>query len=251
MSKRRHWVFTLLTDDPRLAYAADEAGIDRIGPDLEIVGKEERQKGLKTRISRHRLEDAAPVFACVRRQARFTRVNPVNPGTPDEVDALVAAGADVLMLPYFKRIAEVERFSEVVAGRALTVGLAETPACLAFVDDIIRRGLLDELHFGLNDLGIAMGKTHPEVLRDRRFLAASAIVRRSGMPFGIAGVARPHDVGLPYHPGKFATQIADLGANRTLISRSFLGPSGSFATLAEDIAELRAFLADVEMAPAQ
>ena len=118
-----------------MAAAADGAGIDRIGLDLEIRGKQERQKGRSTRIYGHKLSDAKSVFRRVTRGARFVRINPYHSGTRTEVEALIAEGAQVLMLPYFRDLVEVEEFSEIVAGRTVTVGLAETLPCLDFIGD--------------------------------------------------------------------------------------------------------------------
>ena len=182
------------------------------------------------------------MFRRVTRGARFVRINPYHSGTRTEVEALIAEGTQVLMLPYFRDLGEVEEFSEIVAGRTVTVGLVETLPCLDFVGDIIRRGLLTELHVGLTDLSIEMG-THPiEVLNDERFLRAIALIRSSGMAFGIAGFARPDDATLPYHPGEFAMRVAQLGASRAIIARSFLRQE-CHAHLAEDISKLRSFLA--------
>ena len=41
-------VLTLWTNDPALARRADDAGIDRVGIDLDRLGKAERQQGLNT-----------------------------------------------------------------------------------------------------------------------------------------------------------------------------------------------------------
>jgi citrate lyase beta subunit len=223
--------------------AADRAGVDRIGLDLETLGKEERQKGRETRLYHHEIGDAKRIFPHVTHGARFARVNPLHVGTQAEVEALIEALADVIMLPYFRTLAEVEAFSEIVGGRVLTVGLAETLPSLDFIEDIIRRRLFSEIHFGLTDLGIAMGKTAPEVLKDGRLLRAVALVRLSGMPFGIAGFARPYDLSLPYHPGKFAACVARLGASRAFIARSFFRSDKDLTRLNKDVAVLRAFLA--------
>jgi hypothetical protein len=237
------WVFTLFTNEPGLAQAADVAGVDRIGVDLEFVGKGERQKGLGTRISSHSIDDAQAIFPLVKKVSRFARVNPINPGSKAEIDAILAAGAQVLMLPYFRTLEEVHTFSELVGGRALTVALVETLGAVAIIEDLIDSGLVSELHFGLTDLGLEMGKNHPGVLKDERFLRAVETVRRSGIPFGIAGFARPGDVSLPFDPATFVRDVVALGASRALISRSFLRVGDELSHLKGDIAALRAFVA--------
>ena len=238
----RSWVFTLLTNDPELATAADQAGIDRIGLDLEVLKKQERQRGSETWISSHKLTDCERIYPCIARGARFARTNPFHDGTVDEVEALLSAGADVLMLPYFHTLDEVESFSAAVRDRAVTVALVETRASLEFVEQIIVDELVTEIHFGLTDLGLQMGKGHPELLDDVDVLRAIARVRATGTPFGIAGLARPGTPSLPYDPGAFAQRISKLGASRALISRSFFAGGYERIHLAKDIAALRTFL---------
>ncbi len=53
MSYGDNFILTLFTNDVELARRADEAGINRIGLDLERIGKAERQQHLKTWISDH------------------------------------------------------------------------------------------------------------------------------------------------------------------------------------------------------
>jgi hypothetical protein len=48
---------TLITADPILAAEVDQAGVDRIGLDLECLGKAERQRGEDTRLSNHKVEN--------------------------------------------------------------------------------------------------------------------------------------------------------------------------------------------------
>ena len=129
-----------------------------------------------------------------------------------------------------------------VDGRAIVVGLVETRRSLDIVEQIIVRNLVTEVHFGLTDLGLQMGKGHAELLNDVDVLRAVAVVRSSGMPFGIAGFARPNPLDLPYDPSKFARKISRLGSSRALISRSFFASGYDLARLAEDVAALRTFL---------
>ena len=58
---------TLFTNRPALALAADRAGVDRIGPDLERLGKLERQRGMSTWISDHIEADLPAVYAALER----------------------------------------------------------------------------------------------------------------------------------------------------------------------------------------
>ena len=44
----------------------------------------------------------------------------------DEILRIIDVGADIIMLPMYKTVAEVERFLKAVDGRAKTMLLAET-----------------------------------------------------------------------------------------------------------------------------
>ena len=91
------------------------AGINRIGLDLERIGKAERQKHLNTWISDH-VESEVPALRRALREAQlFVRTNPVHAGLREEIDRLIEAGADVLMLPMFETVREAATFIEYIA----------------------------------------------------------------------------------------------------------------------------------------
>ncbi len=96
----RGFALTLLTADPALASAADAAGVDRIGVDVERLGKRERQGAIHdARISEHRLEDLAVLAPHVRRAQLFCRIDPPHDGTARQVERALELGAGVIMLP--------------------------------------------------------------------------------------------------------------------------------------------------------
>jgi citrate lyase beta subunit len=234
------FVLTLFTDDPGLARAADDAGIDRIGVDLEQLNKAARQKGTNSRLSGHRIESLPLIRAVLRRAQLFARSNPLNDSSAAEVEALLGHGVRVIMLPYFRTPGELARFCRLVDGRALVVGLAETVESLDSIGDILQTPGLGEIHFGLNDLRLQMGFTnHFDVLATPRFQEAATAVRRSGVPFGVAALARPDDRSLPVDPREVCRQIVSLGATRALVARSFFGRDYVMAKLPADLAVLR------------
>src|SRR5579859_1883226 len=124
------FILTLFTDDVVLARAADGAGIDRIGVDLEILNKAARQVGTGSRLSGHKIEALAILGPALRQAALFARCNPFHSGSAEEVETLLGYGVKVVMLPYFKTRDELAGFCRLVGGRALVVGLAETVECL-------------------------------------------------------------------------------------------------------------------------
>jgi citrate lyase beta subunit len=234
------FVLTLFTDDPELARAADDAGIERIGVDLEQLNKLARQAGTNSRLSGHRIESLAPIRAVLRRAQLFARSNPLHDGSAAEIEALLGHSVAVIMLPYFRTADELACFCRLVDGRAVVVGLAETVESLDCMGDILLTPGLGEIHFGLNDLRLQMGlASHFDVLATPRFQEAAALVRRSGVPFGVAALARPYDRSLPVDPREVCRQIVSLGATRAFVARSFFGPDYDLARLPADLALLR------------
>src|SRR4029079_15548208 len=126
MSYASDFVFTLFTNDAALAAGADRAGVERIGIDMEQIGKGARQGHLATWISDRAENDLAVVRPALRHAALFARCNPVHAGSRAEIDGLIGAGVRVIMLPYFKTLADAETFVRLVDERAHPVLLVET-----------------------------------------------------------------------------------------------------------------------------
>jgi len=215
-------VLTLWTDDPDLAEAAEIAGVDRIGVDLERLGKRDRQADPRLWLSTHR-EDALPLIGKRLRRARlFARTNPFHDGWPEEAERLLAAGVQVLMLPAFRSEEAVRDALAVVGDRAQLVPLVETSEAMERVAAIAALPGLTEVHFGLNDLALSMGL--PErfmVLTHPRLERAASTFREAGVQVGVGGIARAGTGGLPIPPDMIYAQYPRLGASGALIARSF------------------------------
>jgi citrate lyase beta subunit len=213
---------TLITNDPALVAKGDASGVDRIGIDLEVLGKAERQAGQNTRLSGHTVEHLAVVAASLRRAELFVRVNPLNAGTSAEVEAVLRHGAKVLMLPYFRTAGEIETFVRLVDRRASVMILVETASALVRIREILAVPGVQEVMVGLNDLRLELGvRNHFEVLVSPLMDAVASEVHRAKLPFSVGGVARVDDVSLPVSPDLILAQYARLGATGAWISRSF------------------------------
>lgn len=212
----------LWTDDPHLACQADQAGVDRIGLDIERLGKAQRQSGHDTWISPHQLASLAVLRPKLRHARLFVRTNPVHPGSHAEIELALALGAQVLMLPNFTTLGELERYVAWVAGRAVVVPLVERVAATALVADFPTLGIT-EFHVGLNDLALEMGVSSRLRLLDGPVVAHLATVaRRHHLHFGVGGVTCPEDDTLPVSPGWVIEQLARLGAQGAMLARSWL-----------------------------
>lgn len=224
----------LITADPELARMAVDAGVDRIFVDLEINGKFERQGHKDTVISKHSMDDVRAIREAVPAGALLVRVNPWSEGSEAEIEEVMEAGADTVMLPMFTHVDEVRGFSDCVGDRAVKLGLCETPAGLVRLGSILADGGLDEVHFGLNDLHLGMGLDFLfEVLAGGFMDLAASQALEHGVPFGIGGVAR---VGAGDLPARLILgEHERLGSEAVILSRAFTGGAKTWATMPADL----------------
>lgn len=213
---------TLITNDPVLAAKGDHSGVNRVGVDLEELGKAERQAGQNSRLSGHNVEDLAVVARSLRRAESFVRLNPINSDTPAEIEAVLRYGAKALMLPYFRTAGEVETFVRLVNQRASVTILVETASAIVRIREILAVPGVQEVMIGLNDLRLELGvQSHFEVLVSPILDMIANEVRRTSLAFSVGGVARIDDLSLPVSPDLVFAQLARLGATGAWISRSF------------------------------
>lgn len=222
MTTRVSFVLTLWTGDTALARAADRAGVNRIGPDLETFGKARRQAGQGTWITQHRVEHLASIREVLQHAALFVRSNPLHPGSRDEVERLLDLGVQVLMLPNFSCVSAVEEYLRLVSGRAKVIPLLERIAAVTELERLVAIRELDEIHIGLNDLSIDLRVENrlafltSDLLRDIASMIAGA-----GLRLGIGGIARAGDERLPIAADLVYAQYPRLNATAALLSRSF------------------------------
>lgn len=242
------FTLTLLTDDPDLAVEADRAGVQRIGVDLETIGKAARQRGHDTRLSTHTWDDLDVIGGVVRRAGLFVRVNPIHDGTDREVERALASRAGVLMLPSFSTAREVERFVGSVQGRARVVILVEQAAAVARIREILSVPGVDEVMLGLNDLRLQFSvANHFEMLASPVVEMLASEVRSHGLPLSIGGVGRVGDDSVPVSVDLVLAQYPRLAATGAWLSRSFCRATAGveFGTA---VAELRARLTEWSLA---
>ncbi len=224
-----------LTNDPTVAQIAENASVDRIFLDLELRGKVERQGHLDTVISHNSFDDVRPLKDALHTAELLVRVNSLYDGSKAEIDRVINDGADVVMLPFFKTTAEVEKFIRYVDGRAKTCLLCETPEAVDCIDEILALSGIDEIHIGLNDLHLGYKMTFMfQLVADGTVQKLCEKFREKGIAYGFGGVGRlGGDVPLP------AENIVDehyrLGSQMVILSRAFCDVSK--ITDLEDIRE--------------
>lgn len=215
-----------ITNRPDVALIAEKNGVDRIFVDMEYIGKEQRQGKLDSVKNHHTVEDVKRIRQCITQAELLVRVNPIHEAcetctsSEDEIDAVIAAGADVVMLPFFKTLAEVQRFIEAVDGRCRTMLLLETPEAVQILDSILLMKGIDEIHIGLNDLSIGYGKKFMfELLTDGTVERLCRKLQLAGVFYGFGGIA---SLGRGQVPAELIIrEHYRLGSHMAILSRSF------------------------------
>ncbi len=217
--------FMYITNNPTIAKIVDEAGVDYLFVDMEYIDKEERQKG-NTVKNHHTALDVKIVKGVVKNAKVIARCNRVHDRTEDyssteeEIESIINAGADYIMLPYFKTVEEVKRFLSAVNGRVKTILLLETPEAVDCVDDILALEGIDKIHIGLNDLSLGYNQCFMfEPLANGTVDMLCAKFKRKGIEYGFGGIA---SLGKGLVPAEMVIkEHYRLGSSMAIISRSF------------------------------
>ena len=221
-----HIKLMYITRQPEVAVIAENAGVDRIFVDMEYIGKSARQGGMDTVQSRHTLEDVQAIAGTLKKAELLVRCNPIHEATAqygssqEEIDGIVAGGADVIMLPFFKTAKEVERFVRMVDGRAKTFPLMEHREAVENASEILQVDGIDEIYIGLNDMSLSYGyKFMFELLANGTVDRLAEQFRKKDLPFGFGGIASLTGGLLP---GSYVLkEHYRLGSSRVILSRSF------------------------------
>ncbi len=209
-----------ITNIPAVALIAEKNGVDRIMVDLETIGKEERQKNMNTVKSHHSAADVEAVSRVLTSSETLVRINSWHDSSVEEIEAVIAAGADRIMLPMWKTAAEVDSFLRAVNGRVSTTLLLETKEAVEIVDEVLEHPLLDEIHIGLNDLHLSYGLTFMfELLSNGCVESLCEKFRAKGIQYGFGGIARISEGALPAE--RIVMEHYRLGSTRAILSRSF------------------------------
>ncbi len=215
-----------ITNRPEVARIAQAAGVDRIFVDLEYIGKGQRQGGMDTVQSHHTVEDVKIISEIIDTSELLVRVNPIHEKTEEytsseeEINAVIENGADIVMLPYYKTVAEVERFLAIVGGRAKTMLLLETPEAVEILPETLELPGIDSIHIGLNDLSLAYGmKFMFQLLTDGTVERLCKQIGEKNIPYGFGGIA---SLGKGMIPAEMVVkEHYRLGSCCAILSRSF------------------------------
>lgn len=219
-----------ITNNPQVAKIAESVGVQRIFVDMEYIGKTARQGGMDTVQNHHTVDDVRAIKDAVATAQVMVRVNPIHEATEqycsskEEIDAVIEAGADIVMLPYFKTVDEVRKFIDLVDGRIKTLPLVETTEAVSVIDEILGLPGIDEIFVGLNDLSLGYGKKFMfELLADGTVKELCSKFQRKGIPYGFGGIGR---IGYGMLPAEYIIrEHYRLGSTCAILSRSFCNTS--------------------------
>lgn len=215
-----------ITNKPEVAKIAEDVGVDWIFLDMEFIGKDSRQGGLDTVQNHHTVDDVKNIRKAITKAKLLVRVNPIHealsnyPSSKDEIDAVIEAGADIIMLPFFKTVEEARTFINYVGGRAKTLLLVETVEAADLIDEILEVPGIDMIHLGLNDLHLEKGmKFMFELLADGTVDMLGGKIKAKGIPFGFGGIAQLNTGLLP--GSEVLKEHYRVGSSMVIVSRSF------------------------------
>lgn len=215
-----------ITNRPEIAQIADETGVDRVFIDMEYIGKDLRQGGMDTVQNHHTIQDIRKIKPVIKHAELLVRVNPIHNSTPEyecsetEIRQAIDAGADVVMLPMYRTVDDIQRFVRAVNGEAKTLLLCETPEAVEVMPEVIKLCGVNEIHIGLNDLHLALKKKFMfELLADGTVEKIVNIIKDSDITYGFGGIARIGYGTLPAE--KIIAEHYRLGSNMAILSRSF------------------------------
>ena len=215
-----------ITNQPQIAQIAESSGVDRIFVDMEYIGKADRQGGLDSVKNHHTVEDVRRMKQAVESAEVLVRVNPIHEATGEytsseqEINDVIRAGADIIMLPYITSVQQVKDFVRYVGGRVKTMPLIETPESAEAIDEILEIDGIDEIYIGLNDLSLGYHKKFMfELLADGTVEGLCLKCKLKGIPYGFGGVA---SLGKGMLPSEYVIrEHYRLGSTCAILSRSF------------------------------
>jgi hypothetical protein len=203
---------------------AQKAGVDWIFVDMEYRGKKARQAHRDTVISAHDIEDVKAMRKVITSSKLLVRINPWGDWSKNEINQVIKAGADIIMLPYFSTVSEVSSFLNQVDARAKTCLLLETLSAINILDELLVIPGIDFVHIGLNDIHIERRTTFMfEFLADGGVDRIATKLRNANIPFGFGGIARIGE--LVPRAERILAEHFRLGSAGVILSRSFCPPS--------------------------
>lgn len=213
--------YICFTNNPLIVSSLDPIDeVDTIFVDLEILGKNERQRNTNSLISNHSYQDINILRTRIKSSFLGVRIDPFNFNTENQINKCIQNGAEVIMLPMFSTLDEIKEVLSIINQRAYLDLLFETPESLNLID-IFPKESIRKIHFGINDLSLAFS-LHPmfKCLFSKELEIATNKAFQRGVDFGIGGIGAKGSK--PYSPKLILSKIIKMKSSRVILSRSFL-----------------------------
>lgn len=217
------WSFNYIaiSNNPAQAIILDSVGVQQIMVDAEINGKHERQGSKNTIISDHQISDIKAIKKLNLSAEILCRINPYYAGTENEINEAIDLGVDRIMIPMIASLDDFKKVVEIVDNRCRVIPLIETPYSLFKINDIIAISEINQIHFGLNDLYLAMGmKNLFEILLSPVFGYTIKYTAERCELVGFGGVGDPLQP-QTVDPGLIIQEHLKMGSKSVILSRSF------------------------------
>ncbi len=207
----------LFAHEKALLEKAWGADISRVVVDWETRGKDERQHGY------HLEQNNLAKSDLIRARKSFPgkivcRINPIHDKSDVEITDAINSGSDIIMLPMFKTIHEVDEFITLVDKRAKTILLFESVEAIEIASKLRNREF-EEVYIGLNDLSISL-----ELKFAYQVIETDILDRmRNLFPdrnFGFGGITISGG-GYPLSTELILTEMARLDCRNVIIRRAF------------------------------
>lgn len=212
-----------ITNNPKIAEVALEAGVDIIFIDMEYIGKDARQKGMDTVKNHHTIEDIKAIKKVIDLhdgKSLMARVNPIHSDSENEIKTAIRSGADIIMLPMWKTVDEVKAFIRFVDKKAKVFLLLETKEAVEIVDEVLNIDGIDCIYVGLNDLHLSYKMRFMfQPLAEGIVDSLAQKIKDKNLGFGFGGIAKLHEGAVPAE--KVLGEHIRLGSDIVILSRSF------------------------------
>tara|TARA_B100002051_G_C16729367_1_gene637271 strand:+ start:802 stop:1605 length:804 start_codon:yes stop_codon:yes gene_type:complete len=211
-----------ITDSIEEAIFCEKVGIQSVMIDLEINGKDERQKNKDSRISTHDKKNISRISKKLNKTKIIVRINPIYQGTYEEVNYACESGADYIMLPMFKSLFEVKEALKYLKGKTKLIPLFETLASVKISREVLDINEIQEFYIGLNDLHLELKKNFMfSVITDDLInkILNNNIKKKK---FGIGGIGPIiNNINLQLDPKEILKIHKYYNSNTVILSRSF------------------------------
>jgi len=236
----RGFSLSLFSTSQPLIEDCARAGLDEVIVDWEQQGKARRQAGADTDISHDTEEDLLHVRGWTSRPV-ICRINQWAHRGATELSRAIELGADEVLLPMVRGLAEVEAALNVAGGRCGIGILVETEAAVHAASDLASLDLC-RVYVGLNDMAIE--RRSPAIFQAVVDGTVERLRDTFRVRFGFGGLTLP-DRGSPIPSRLLMCEMERIGADFSFLRRSFkrdaqeTGPQEAIHRIRRGLAEAR------------